>query len=276
MVVLSLRLLGVFSVELEDGLERRSIALPPRSAALLALLALAGGRPVHRHALLAALWPDDAQPRTAACLSTALWRLRKALAPWRAVHGEPIARDAQGGLRLSDHAAIHVDVRAFLQFTGTALSKPAARLDAAEAAALADAVALHQGELLVGVPDEWARVERERLRRRFIDTLLWLMRHAIAHDDLDEAIRRGRHALEIDPLREDIHRELMACLLRRGQRAHALLQFETCRASLRDELAIAPMPETMALYRRVAAEALVPRAANDDARTVLEDGVSPR
>lgn len=276
MVVLSLRLLGVFSVALEDGLERRSVALSPRSAALLALLALAGGRPVHRHALLAALWPDDARPSTAACLSTALWRLRKALAPWRAVHGEPITGDAQGGLQLGDHTAIHVDVRAFLQLTGTALSKPAARLDAAEAAALADAVALHQGELLVGVSDDWARVERERLRRRFIDTLLWLMRHAIARDDLDEAIRRGRHALEIDPLREDIHRELMACLLRRGQRAHALRQFETCRTSLRDELAIAPMPETMALYRRVAAEALVPRAANDDARTTLEDGVSPR
>jgi DNA-binding SARP family transcriptional activator len=259
MVVLSLRLFGVFSLDLDDGGVRRQIALPPRSAGLLALLALSNGRRVHRSALLEALWQDDARGGSAACLSTALWRLRKALAPWSKAHGEPLLGDAQGGLRLREHDAIEIDVAMFQQRTVTALSKPAAELDTDDAAALADAVPLYHGDLLVDVPDDWARRERERLRRRFVDTLLRLMQHAIARDDLDEAIRRGRHLLEIDPLREDVHRELMGCLLKRGQRAHALRQFETCRASLRSELAIAPMPETVALYRDVAAQSLAVR-----------------
>ena len=256
MVALSLRLFGVFCLELRHGESLQPIALAPRSAGLLSILALASGRRVHRGELLEALWQDEARGGSAACLSTALWRLRKALAPWSDVHGEAILGDTQGGLRLREDASIHIDVVAFQQRTVGALSKPASELDADDAVALADAVPLYAADLLVDVGEDWARRERERLRRRFIDTLLRLMQHAIARDDLDEAIRRGRHLLEVDPLREDVHRELMACLLKRGQRAHALRQFETCRASLRDELAIAPMPETIALYRRVVAQAL--------------------
>jgi len=256
MVVLSLRVLGGFSLEQIDGDDRQTLGLPPRSAALLAILALAGGRRLHRSELIAALWQDDERGGSAACLSTALWRLRKALAAWSAAHGEAILGDAQGGLKLREHDAFHVDVIAFQKQTAAALSKPAGHFDEADAVALAEAVRLYAGDLLVDVDRDWARRERERLRRRFIDTLLRLMRHAVNVDDLEAAIRRGRHALEVDPLREDIHRELMACLLKRGQRAHALQQFETCRASLRSELAIAPMPETMALYRDVAAQSL--------------------
>lgn len=257
MVALVLRLFGILSLEIEQDGVRRPIPLARRSAALLALLALSPGRDVHRSALLEAVWQDDARGGTAACLNTALWRLRKALAPWTAVHGDAIVADARGGLRLREHPALRVDVQEFQHRTASPLSRAASDLGPAEVEALADAVPLYRGDLLVDIAEDWARRERERLRRRFIDTLVWLMQHAMAREDFDEAIRRGRHALELDPLREDIHRELMACLLKRGQRAHALRQFESCRASLRSELAIAPMPETMALYRDVASQSLV-------------------
>lgn len=256
MVALSLRLFGVFCLELRRGEALHPIALPPRSAGLLAILALAHGRRVPRGELLDALWQTETRGGSSACLSTALWRLRKGLAPWSDVHGDAILGDTQGGLRLREDASIQIDVVAFQQRTVGALSKSAPELDAADAVALADAVPLYTADLLVDIGDDWARRERERLRRRFVDTLLRLMQHAMARDDLDEAIRRGRHLLDVDPLREDVHRELMGCLLQRGQRAHALRQFEACRASLRDELAIAPMPETLALYRRVVAQAL--------------------
>lgn len=255
MVFLSIRLFGVFTLELVEDGRRRQVDLPPRSAALLSVLALAAGRRVHRSALQESLW-QEARGGSAGCLSTALWRLRKALGPWSAVHGEAILGDTRGGLRLREDASIQIDVVAFQQRTVSALSRRAAEFDSDDAVALAEAVPLYQGDLLVDVGEDWARRERERLRHRFVDTLLRLMQHAIARDDLDEAIRRGRHLLEVDPLREDIHRELMACLVKQGQRGHALRQFEACRTCLRDELAIAPMPETMALYRRVMAQAL--------------------
>jgi DNA-binding SARP family transcriptional activator len=259
MVSLSIRLFGVFTLELEEGGRRRPLALPPRSAALLAMLSLSAGRRIHRSELLESLWHDDVRGGSAGCLSTALWRLRKALYPWSALHGEAILGDTQGGLRLREEPTIRVDVHEFQQRTNPALSRPGAELDDDEAFTLAEAIPLYQGDLLIDVADEWARRERERLRRRFVDALIRLMRHAVAREDLDEAIRRGRHLLELDPLREDIHRQLMACLVKQGQRAHALQQFESCRASLRSELAIAPMPETMALYRDVAAQSLAVR-----------------
>lgn len=259
MVALSLRLFGVFCLDLEVDGVRRPVCLPPRSASLLSLLALAAGRRVHRSELVEAMWQEDARSGSSACLSTALWRLRKALTPWTMVHGDAILGDAQGGLRLREHAALSVDALLFQQATAAALARPVDAMGADDLAALANAVPLYHGDLLVDAGDDWARRERERLRRRFVDALSCLMRHAMARGDLEEAIRRGHHLLEVDPLREDVHRDLMACLHRRGLRAHALQQFEACRAVLRSELAIAPAAETVALYRDMAAQSLAMR-----------------
>lgn len=256
MAQLTLRLFGPFSLELSDAQRSQCIALPPRSATLLAMLALSGGLRVHRSLLLDSLWDDEARDGCGARLSTALWRLRRALSPFTHDHGELVINDAAGSLHLSEHPAFHVDAIAFQKLTAGALARPAAQLSAAEIAQLSEAVRLYQGDLLPGVHSEWAQRERERLRRRHIDALLWLMQSALAQGDLDEAIRRGRHVLDLDPMREDVLRQLMSAQLRCGQRAHALRQFEACRARLRSELAIVPMPETMALYRDVAAQAL--------------------
>lgn len=228
-----LRLFGTLRLESDAGAERRNIDLPPVAARLLARVAIAGGRR----------------------LSTALWRLRKALA----AHGCPddwLLRDTQGGLALADDGPMHVDVLHFQALTACGLSTPPEALDESQHRAMCDAVPLYRADLLVNFADDWARRERERLRRRFIDTLVALMRHAFFHGDVDAAIRRARHVLELDPLRENVHRELMVGLVMGGRRAQALQQFEQCRESLREELAIAPMPETMALYRDVAAQSI--------------------
>ena len=61
------------------------------------------------------------------------------------------------------------------------------------------------------------------------------------------ALRCGQQILTLDPLREDVHRELIRLHLRRGHRALALHQYEQCRAVLDDELGVEPMEETRAL-----------------------------
>jgi DNA-binding SARP family transcriptional activator len=67
----------------------------------------------------------------------------------------------------------------------------------------------------------------------------------------EEAIAYGQRILSLDPLREEVHRELMRYHQLAGRRAGALRQFELCRRVLREELDIEPMPETIALYRRI-------------------------
>jgi hypothetical protein len=78
---------------------------------------------------------------------------------------------------------------------------------------------------------------------------------AIARDNTS-AIRYAQAILDHDALREDVHRELMRLFLHSGQRALALRQFELCRAALKRELAIQPMPETLALYAGIARDAV--------------------
>jgi hypothetical protein len=95
--------------------------------------------------------------------------------------------------------------------------------------------------------------------------------------DYARAIGYGQDILDRDALREDVHRELMRLFLLNGQRAMALHQFETCRASLRKELAIEPMRETQALYQRIA-DSAVRRAGEPSPATGSPDGwaVVPR
>jgi hypothetical protein len=57
--------------------------------------------------------------------------------------------------------------------------------------------------------------------------------------------------VEMEPYREEAHRQLMHILARTGQRSAALAQYETCRRVLVEELGVEPTQETQALYKRI-------------------------
>ena len=76
----SIELFGGFALRL-DGSELELSAIKPRARLVLHLLGLAGGAPVHREVLLAALWPET-EPETAArLLHVAISSLRTVLEP---------------------------------------------------------------------------------------------------------------------------------------------------------------------------------------------------
>ena len=110
-----------------------------------------------------------------------------------------------------------------------------------------DAVACYTGDLLEGFYDDWALRERERLRLLYLDCLGTLLRRHSETGALEAALRCGRQILALDPLREDIHREVIRLYVRNGHRALALKQYESCRAALEEELGVEPMEETRAL-----------------------------
>jgi len=253
---LALTLFGGLALAVDDNGRRTPVSLAPRSAALLAVLALGAGRRFSRTELLQLLWQDDVRGGSLACLNTALWRLRKSFAPWITQCGELVDSDAHGALALREDAALWSDVQEFQRLVAPGLAKPLEALEAADIEQLAAGVRLYRADLLLNLDAEWALRERERLRRSFLNALGRLMRYAALTGQYDEAIRRAQRVLEVDPLREDVHRDLMRYFVQNGQRALALRQFETCRGLLRRELAIAPMPETVALYQRLAQAAL--------------------
>src|SRR3989442_436116 len=89
----------------------------------------------------------------------------------------------------------------------------------------------------------------------YLVALARLMQHHSAAGELDDALACGRRILELDPLREDVHRDLMRLYVKSGRRALAIQQYETCQAILERELDIAPMVETRALHTEIVSAA---------------------
>jgi DNA-binding SARP family transcriptional activator len=132
----------------------------------------------------------------------------------------------------------------------------------------------YRGDVLAGLTDTWALRERERHRRLLLNALGRLLQLAALAGDWAAGILHAQAILDHDPLREDVHRELMRLYLRNGQRALALRQFEQCRAALRRELAIQPMRETQALYHEIA-DAALGLGVSHEAPTALRSGDMP-
>ena len=235
MALLRIQLFGAVRVSHAD--QPRDARLIHTVQALLAWLMLNRRKTHAREALAGIFWGEEREDRARSCLSTALWRLRQALEPDGVPHGAYLISEpaAVGFNCKSDH---WLDVAAFEEGVAplrTLRSGAGNGLDWSRAEA---AIAHYTGDLLEGFYDDWALRERERLRLLYLECLTTLLRHYSETGTIDEALRCGQQILALDPLREDIHRELIRLHMRRGHRALALEQYERCRAVLDDELGV--------------------------------------
>jgi predicted ribonuclease YlaK len=82
---------------------------------------------------------------------------------------------------------------------------------------------------------------------------------------LPDAIDGAQRLLQLDPLHEATHRQLMRLLAQAGQRSAALAQYETCRHLLTTELDVTPDEMTTALAEQIRAGDL--RFTNYDLRS---------
>jgi DNA-binding SARP family transcriptional activator len=85
------------------------------------------------------------------------------------------------------------------------------------------AVELYHGDL----PDRsdiWPVIEAERLRVLYLSALAWLADNDFANGDYANCLRYAHQLLISEPCREDAHRLIMHCYVRRGERAQALRQ----------------------------------------------------
>ncbi|MDX1710299.1 MAG: BTAD domain-containing putative transcriptional regulator [Rhodovibrionaceae bacterium] len=103
--------------------------------------------------------------------------------------------------------------------------------------------------------EEWARAERQHLHDLAVGIAEKLLDNAQETGDAGQAIFAARALLHIDPLREDIHRVLMAAYAKHGQRARAIQHFDDCRALLKRELDLEPEPETIDLAAAIRGKA---------------------
>jgi len=255
--VLYLHLFGHLSIANCNGpAPWPAVELAGRPGSLLAFLALARGRFFARSELLSALWPEQNEAGSVRSLNTVLWRLRKALARPPLAQTEVVVCDRRGAIGVPAEADLRLDVDLFSALVTPGLNRPLEQLGAADVQQLKEGVRLYRDDILAGFTEDWALRARELHRRTLLNALGRLMQLGTLAQDYPDAIRYAQEILDRDPLREDVHRELMRLFLLHGRRAMALQQFEVCRSALRKELAIEPMRETLALYQRIADSAI--------------------
>lgn len=216
-----LHLLGQPRLVAPDG--ARTIALRPKDAALLALVALGGAISAERVAAL--LWPKVGAKQADTSLRQRLFRLRRDA-------GTPVVSSGSQ-LQLGD--GVEMDLAAALERLRTDEQADAAEL-------LGDFEFDDLPELA-----EWVRHERRKWRTQRNDVLAAMA----AQCEKDGAIARGiaytQRLIDGDPLAEHAHRRLMRLHYLRGDPAAAIAAFEQLEQRLKDELGTRPSAETIEL-----------------------------
>lgn len=234
------RLLGEFRVWRPDGSEVGPDEWRTgKTRDLLRLLALENGHVVRPSSLIEKLWPDVSEDRARNSLRTATSRIR------RATRTPCVARRLHGIVLLD----AWVDVVAYRQLVTYAhVAARAAEHDRVLRLCRA-AEHLHLGEFHAYDDDsEWARAERQELRRQRQEMLTEAAESAAELEQFREAVDLATIAARLDRTSEAAHRVLMQGHAELGEVANALRVFETYRARLAEELGADPSPQTLELH----------------------------
>jgi DNA-binding SARP family transcriptional activator len=172
-------------------------------------------------------------------LNSLLHTLRKSLSD--ALYGDSPILHKNGVYRLNTEAGVGVDVMYFDELVNEGNRRRV--IDSSSSAAFyLQAVQVYRGDLSAAT-DTHTIVERERLRTRFLTTL--------ANNDYSLCLDYAQRLLEVDACREDAHRLVMRCYVRRGERAQALRQYRLCQKVLRAEYDVVPEMSTTQLFEAI-------------------------
>lgn len=255
MASLSLTLFGPFQARI-DG---RSVSGLHAGAmrALLAYLAVEAGCEHTRGNLAELLWPEQPDAVALSNLRYSLSDLRHALGDTPMPTANPILIVTREFIRLNPDADCRLDVREFVGLCdgGTAFAE-----DQIERRHLEEAVALYHGPFLQGfvLPgsaafEDWLFWTREQFQRKAIGALRRLVTLCVRAGDYAAAQCFAQRQVQLEPLDEIAHRQLMHTLALGGERSAALTQYERCRQILAEELRVEPTHETIALVETIRA-----------------------
>lgn len=232
----------------------------PKTTPLLAYLLLHRDTAVFRDHLAFLLWDDVPETEARANLRRHLHDLRSALPPdvdW--------IQSAGRNIQWNPAAPVWLDVAEFESLCQSVDH-------------LAEAVTLYTGDLLQTLYEDWIVLERERLQALYFSTLEKLIAREHKRGDLVQAMAYARQLLSRDPLREDVLRDYMLLRVENGDRAGALQLYQQFKERLIEELGIAPMPETTAVYEQITENRPLSTAAKSpvlpQAASMLHDSLS--
>ena len=222
MSVLHISLFGNIRIVHDD--RPAGLQMKPAALALLVYLLLHRHRSHRREVLIGLFWGNHDEERARRCLSTTLWRLRSELEPAPTPHGIYLITTAAGEISFNRECDYWLDVANFEEKIVHGLIHPVATMAVADAQELEEALQLYKGDLLEGFYEEWTLRERERLRALYLKALTRLMLYYQQHGIYERSLVCGQKILDMDPLREEIHRAMMRLYLQSGQQVLAVQQ----------------------------------------------------
>jgi predicted ATPase/DNA-binding SARP family transcriptional activator len=224
-------------------------ALRSRKAQAL-LVYLACTSESHAREVLADLFWSESPP------SRALSNLRDVIHALR-THLEPFMDITRYSIAINPEVDVWVDA-AELEAALTALREGGENITTESEKKIEVALALYKKDFLEGFYlrgargfEEWQVVERERIRLATLDGYISLVEHHAEMSNYSKGIYHARRALELEPLMEVGHQQLMRLLALSGRSSEALLQYEACRDILQKELGVEPSEETKALHEQL-------------------------
>ncbi len=253
---LAIRCFGTFELWV------RGVAVTParvQRKKVLTLLKILLARPGQVHskdALIEALWPDADPVARSGQFFVLVHELRKLVeaAGSRPNRWQFICSD-QDLYYFDADSPCAVDMLEFRQMIEAGRRAEAAGDEPAASAAYERAVALYRGDFLEDEAfAEWCWLEREQLREDCLGASRNIAVLLGRCGQWERSIRHLQRALRLDPVREELHRELMHALWAAGRRTEAIRQYERCAALLAQELSVAPLPETRELLRKIRAK----------------------
>ena len=212
-----------------------------KGQALFAYLAVRGGSH-SREVLSTLLWPEYSQNRARANLRRTLYAINQAeLGSWLRTEAATIA--------ISDSFPTTVDVCQFQELNdrwmehahndinrcGHCLDLFRQAIDLYTADFMADFY-LHDSNAF----EEWAAIQRERLRQSYMSALDGLTNYYLSTGDHNSAQVTAREQIEKDDLYENGYRQLMLAMVLGGHRSGALQVYEDLEIRLQKELAVEP------------------------------------
>jgi DNA-binding SARP family transcriptional activator len=226
--------------------------LASRKAEALLVYVACTGKAQARESVATMLWDDRPQDRAMANLRVLLSSLRQTLGPYVAISRQSVA--------VNSDSPPWVDAVEFEQGLNAARkwrSRPDG-LSRTEVTQLARTVDLFQGDFLQGFYphqcrdfEEWQAAERERLRLRMIEALVELGADYLRLGEYAAGIEQARRLLQLEPLHEEAHRQLMRLYVWTDQRPAAIHQYRAWTRLLAEEMSILPSEETTALYEAI-------------------------
>lgn len=229
---------------------------PTRKVEALLVYLACTGRSHSREQLAELLWDDRTQSQSLTNLRATLSRLNEQVAPFLLINRKDVSIHPQAEIWVDSvelSTALHSNKR--LQSSSATNS-------------LERALTLYKGDFLAGFYinesqgfEDWQLAERERLRVSVVEALSHLANIHLEQGRFDAGLTHATRLLELDPLREDAHRQVMMLLAGSGQRSAALAHYDICRRILADEFGLEPEVATTTLYHQIRSSAFVPPAA---------------